>query len=98
MRQLGTTQSITFFAPPGVYQNILDLRKKTPESFIDSFDVVCWLFEESCSGIEQLQPMYFSQGTDYCLRAQYVQFVSSLCKFMTADAFEIHPIVFRLLN
>jgi len=70
LRQLGTSQSITFFAPPEVHQSILDLRKKTSGDPINSYDVICWLLEQTCSGIEQLQPLYFSQGADFCRRVQ----------------------------
>ncbi|KUJ24466.1 uncharacterized protein LY89DRAFT_663197 [Mollisia scopiformis] len=72
LRQLGTTQSITFFAPPEVHHSILDLRKKGDGDKIDSFDVICWLIEQTCSGIEQLQPLFFSQGNDFCRRTQAV--------------------------
>jgi len=37
---------------------------------ITSYDVVRWLLEQTCRGIEQLQPLYFSQGADFCRRAQ----------------------------
>jgi len=70
LRQLGTSQSITFFSPPEVHQSILDLRNKKSFDMIDSYDVICWLLEQTCSGIEQLQPLYFSQGADFCRRAQ----------------------------
>jgi hypothetical protein len=70
LRQLATTQEIVFFAPPEVHQSILDLRKKSSEDKIDSYDVVCWLLEQTCSGIEQLQPLYYSQGIDFCRRTQ----------------------------
>ena len=70
LRQLGTTQSITFFAPPEVHQSIIDLRKKKLSDPLYSYDVVCWLLEQTCHGIEQLQPLYFSQGADFCRRAQ----------------------------
>lgn len=70
LRQLGTTQSITFFAPPEVNQNILDLSQKSTWASITSYDVVRWLLEQTCRGIEQLQPLYFSQGADFCRRAQ----------------------------
>jgi hypothetical protein len=70
LRQLGTTQAIVFFAPPEVHQSILDLRKKKFGDTVDSFDVICWLLEQTCSGIEQLQPLYYSQGVDFCRRAQ----------------------------
>ncbi|KAH9220688.1 hypothetical protein DL95DRAFT_519962 [Leptodontidium sp. 2 PMI_412] len=70
LRQLGTTQSITFFAPPEVNQSILDLSQKSTWASITSYDVVRWLLEQTCRGIEQLQPLYFSQGADFCRRAQ----------------------------
>lgn len=53
-----------------MHQSILDLQNKTPSDNLDSFDVVCWLLEQTCSGIEQLQPLFFSQGADFCRRAQ----------------------------
>ena len=70
LRQLATTQSIVFFAPPEVHQCILDLRKKIHGDPIDSHDVICWLLEQTCSGIEQLQPLYYSQGVEFCRRTQ----------------------------
>ncbi len=70
MRQLGSSQSIVFLAPPEVHQSILDLRGKTERDFIDSHDVICWLLEQTCAGNEQLQPLYFSQGADFCRRIQ----------------------------
>ena len=70
LRQLGSTQSVTFFAPPEVHQSILDLRRGQIRESIDSQDVVCWLLEQTCAGIEQLQPLYYSQGADYCRRVQ----------------------------
>ncbi|MCJ1463509.1 hypothetical protein MMC07_002117 [Pseudocyphellaria aurata] len=70
LRQLATTQSVVFFAPPEVHQCILDLRKKINDDPIDSHDVICWLLEQTCSGIEQLQPLYYSQGVEFCRRTQ----------------------------
>lgn len=70
LRQLGTTQAVVFFSPPGVHQSILDLRGKKSGDPIDSYDVICWLLEQTCCGIEQLQPLYFSQGLDFCRRSQ----------------------------
>lgn len=69
LRQLGTSQSIVFFAPPEVHQSIIDLRQKSYEP-IDSYDVIRWLVEQTCVGIEQIQPLYISQGTDFCRRNQ----------------------------
>lgn len=39
LRQLGTTQSVTFFIPPEVHQGIADLQEKTMYESIDSADV-----------------------------------------------------------
>lgn len=72
LRQLGSTQSIAFFAPPEVHHSILDLRKKAISAKMDSSDVICWLIEQTCNGIEQLQPLHFSQGVDFCRRTQAV--------------------------
>ncbi|GAB1316962.1 hypothetical protein MFIFM68171_07172 [Madurella fahalii] len=70
LRQLGTTQSITFFIPPEVHQVIADLRRKSLREQIDSYDVICWLLDNTCDSIEQLQPLYYSQGIDFCRRTQ----------------------------
>ena len=70
LRQLATSQSVMFLAPPEVHQSILDLCDKKSGDLIDSHDVICWLLEQTCTGIEQLQPLYFSQGTDFCRRTQ----------------------------
>lgn len=70
LRQLASSQSIVFFATPEIHQSILDHNHKDESSHVDSRDVVCWLLEQTCSGIEQLQPLYYSQGMDFCRRAQ----------------------------
>ncbi len=70
LRQLGTSQSVAFFAPPEVDQSILDLCQKKMGDSIDSSDMIHWLLEQTCDGIEQLQPLYFSQGVDFCRRTQ----------------------------
>ena len=70
LRQLGTTQSVVWFAPPEVHQSILDVRQKMSGDPITSYDVVHWLLEQTCVQIEQLQPLYISQGNDFCRRAQ----------------------------
>lgn len=70
LRQLATSQSVVFYAPPEVHQSILDVCKKKSGEVVDSSDVVCWLLEQTCSGIEQLQPLYYSQGIDFCHRIQ----------------------------
>ncbi|ATZ54876.1 hypothetical protein BCIN_11g01980 [Botrytis cinerea B05.10] len=70
LRQLATTQSVIFFAPPEVNQSILDCVKKIHGNYLDSYDVICWLLEQTCVGIELMQPLYYSQGIDYCRRVQ----------------------------
>ena len=76
LRQLGTTQSVSFIAPPEVQQAILTVRnthlaaQQHPVSYepINSFDVVLWLLEQSCKSNDDLMPLYLSQCRDFCLR------------------------------
>lgn len=73
LRQLGTTQSITFFAPPEVHQSILDVcakqyGKATQFLWVDSSHVVWWLLEQTCRTNQHLQNLYLAQGTDFCRR------------------------------
>lgn len=68
LRQLAISQAVVFFAPPEVHQSILNLRGKTDRDAIDSYDVIIWLLEQTCCNIEQLQPLYISQGLEYCRR------------------------------
>ena len=68
LRKLGTTQSLVFFLPPEVHQSIMDICKKGVGDHFDSKDVLYWLLEQTCLGIEQLQPLYYSQGVDFCRR------------------------------
>ncbi|KAI1100418.1 hypothetical protein F4804DRAFT_46400 [Jackrogersella minutella] len=70
LRQLGTTQSVVFFAPPEVNQSIRDLCGTRDSEWLSSYDVIRWLINNTCDGIEQLQPLYHSQGTDFCNRMQ----------------------------
>ncbi|KAF4965489.1 hypothetical protein FSARC_6722 [Fusarium sarcochroum] len=70
LRQLGTTQAVSFLIPPEVHQSIADLQRKTMHEPIDSADVILWLLDNTCDQIEQLQPLYYSQGMDYCRRMQ----------------------------
>ncbi|KAK7909043.1 hypothetical protein PG985_014921 [Apiospora marii] len=70
LRQLGTTQLVTFYAPPEVDRSIRDICKKKDRESIYSPDVLQWLMTNTCDGIEALQPLYYAQGTDYCRRKQ----------------------------
>ncbi|KAL4920688.1 hypothetical protein BDW62DRAFT_198579 [Aspergillus aurantiobrunneus] len=82
LRQLGTTQAVTFIAPPEVHQSILDVCNKTSRDNLDSSDVVTWLLDQTCATNRELQPLYFAQGRDFCHRMQaaatYKKFLSSL--------------------
>ena len=69
LRLLATKQVVVFFAPPEVHQSILNLRGKSVNEKVDSRDVISWLLEQSCRTIEQIQPLYISQGLDFCQRA-----------------------------
>ncbi|PVI08703.1 hypothetical protein DM02DRAFT_510118 [Periconia macrospinosa] len=72
LRLLGQSQAVTFFAPPEVHQGILDLshmhRGDTRE--VDSRDVIAWLLRQSCDAIEQLEPLYCTQGNTYLQHVQ----------------------------
>ena len=70
LRQLGTSQSVVFFASREVHQSIKDHRSKRYSVRVDSSDVIYWLLAQTCDNIEQLQPLFFSQGADYCRRTQ----------------------------
>jgi hypothetical protein len=80
LRQLGTTQSLGFFCPPEVYQSILDTCQKTARCPIDASDVIRWLLEQTCVAIEQYQPLYYSQGIEFCREAQAAL---DNCEFIT---------------
>ncbi|KID60497.1 uncharacterized protein G6M90_00g066920 [Metarhizium brunneum] len=77
LRQLGTTQSVAFLAPPEVYRSILDVRRahthEPPRHVIPtSVDVVRWLLEQSCKANEQMMALHFSQCQDFCRRTDIV--------------------------
>lgn len=68
LRQLAISQSVIFYAPPEVHQSIMNTRIAYRKGPIDSHDVIIWLLEQTCCSVEQLQPLYVSQGLDYCRR------------------------------
>jgi hypothetical protein len=69
LRQLGTTQSIAFVAPPEVYRSIRDLQPWRKElGGVRSPDVVHWLLEQSCKANEHLMSLHIAQGADFCRR------------------------------
>lgn len=83
LRQLRTTQSVTFFAPPEVDMSIRDTcRNRVPITRgIESPHVIFWLLEQTCRANEDLQPLFQAQGHDFCRRAnallQYPDFLTS---------------------
>ncbi|CAK7216903.1 hypothetical protein SEUCBS140593_003023 [Sporothrix eucalyptigena] len=73
LRQLGTTQSVVFYAPPEVDQSIRDLCQlgnSVTKSFVNSSHVVRWLLEQTCQANEQLGSLYASHGLDFCRRTE----------------------------
>ncbi|KAI3088280.1 hypothetical protein CBS147353_187 [Aspergillus niger] len=70
LRQLGTTQSIVFIAPPEVHQSILDVNQKSHDEKLDSADVINWLLHQTCASNAELEPLFHSQGVDFCCRMQ----------------------------
>ncbi|KAF2219103.1 hypothetical protein BDZ85DRAFT_243893 [Elsinoe ampelina] len=66
LRQLATTQSVVFFAPPDVNQSIIDHCK--PGGTITSDHVVSWLLEQTCKANEDILGLHFAQGLDFCER------------------------------
>ncbi|KAL6891856.1 hypothetical protein GGI43DRAFT_200758 [Trichoderma evansii] len=83
LRQLSTTQSVTFFAPPEVDMSIRDIcGRKFPIKYgIESSHVIFWLLEQTCRANEDLHPLFRAQGIDFCRRAnavlQYPEFLTS---------------------
>ncbi|KAL6794454.1 hypothetical protein J3E68DRAFT_450980 [Trichoderma sp. SZMC 28012] len=83
LRQLRTTQSVTFFAPPEVDMSIRDVcRNRLPiDTQIESPHVIFWLLEQTCRANEDLQPLFHAQGNDFCRRTnallKYPDFLAS---------------------
>ncbi|KAL8366658.1 hypothetical protein RB595_010496 [Gaeumannomyces hyphopodioides] len=69
LRQLGTTQTVVFLAPPDVDLSIrYHFLSNAKDVKIDSAHVISWLLEQTCCGHEDLQSLYVSQGVDFCRR------------------------------
>ncbi|ROW07311.1 hypothetical protein VMCG_03763 [Cytospora schulzeri] len=90
LRQLATTQSVEFFAPPEVDQSIRDVCMLRSQTRINSAHVITWLLEQTCRANEQLTNLHLAQGVDYCRRMDG-QWSNS--KFLTDD---VHRM--KLLN
>ncbi|KAI1761144.1 hypothetical protein GGR53DRAFT_506736 [Hypoxylon sp. FL1150] len=72
LRQLRTTQSVTFLAPPEVDQSIRDFCRPAFRKQLDSSHVIAWLLEQTCHVNEELQSLYVAQGLDFCQRTDAV--------------------------
>ncbi|KAI1458353.1 hypothetical protein F4805DRAFT_456984 [Annulohypoxylon moriforme] len=68
LRQLRSTQRVTFFAPPEVDQSIRDFCQPKHNEKLDSSHVIAWLLEQTCCGIVDMQSLYVAQGIDFCHR------------------------------
>ncbi|KAF5639084.1 hypothetical protein F52700_4254 [Fusarium sp. NRRL 52700] len=73
LRQLATTQSIAFVAPPEVYTSVLSLRsahspKVASSQPLKSTDIVHWLLEQSCQASDNMMSLHIAQGFDFCRR------------------------------
>ncbi|KAF5564196.1 hypothetical protein FPHYL_4816 [Fusarium phyllophilum] len=73
LRQLATTQSIAFVAPPEVYTSVLSLRsthspKIAASQPLKSTDIVQWLLEQSCEASDNMMSLHIAQGFDFCRR------------------------------
>lgn len=74
LRQLRTTQCVTFLAPPEVDMSIRDIcgQRFPIKRNIESSHVIFWLLEQTCRANEDLHPLFRAQGIDYCRRANAV--------------------------
>nr|RBQ90595.1 hypothetical protein FVER53263_09945 [Fusarium verticillioides] len=73
LRQLATTQSIAFVAPPEVYTSVLSLRsehspKVAASQPLKSTDIIHWLLEQSCQASDNMMSLHIAQGFDFCRR------------------------------
>lgn len=68
LRELATTQAVTFIAPPEVDASVRDICKLSPRAKVESCHVVQWLLEQTCRANEQLQNLHIAQGVDFSRR------------------------------
>lgn len=83
LRELATTQSIVFIAPPEVDASLRDVCRLSLRSRrVESCHVVHWLCEMTCRNAEALQNLHIAQGVDFS-RRQNAQW--RFDKFLTND-------------
>ncbi|KAG5749551.1 hypothetical protein H9Q70_007795 [Fusarium xylarioides] len=91
LRQLATTQSIAFVAPPEVYTSVLSLRsthspKIAASQPLKSTDIVQWLLEQSCEASDNMMSLHIAQGFEFCRRTDaLLEFRKSSQKKKTRD-------------
>ncbi|XP_014557348.1 hypothetical protein COCVIDRAFT_97420 [Bipolaris victoriae FI3] len=71
LRLLGQTQSVAFYSPPEVHQGILDRLNVTGHGYRPtSGDVLQWVFGQTCDIMEQSEPSFFAQTSQYMQQEQ----------------------------
>lgn len=65
MRKLGYGQSVMFFAPPEVHDQILTVTGKNRKDQVDTADVVRWAIAETCTSTRSSVALWASQGLCY---------------------------------
>lgn len=68
LRQLATTQSVTFLAPPEVHVSLMDVCGLPTNTAVNTSHVVKWLLEQTCQTNEALQNLHLAQGNEFCRR------------------------------
>lgn len=84
LRQLATTQSVVFVAPPEVDRSLRDICGLPSDTTVNSSHVVRWLLEQTCRANESLLNLHLAQGVEFCRRKD-AQLTFSRC---TEDAVE----------
>ncbi|KNG50865.1 hypothetical protein TW65_01843 [Stemphylium lycopersici] len=89
LRLLGQTQSIMFFSPPEVHQGILDRLGNTDEFYRPSSgDVLQWVFGQTCDTMEQYEPSFFAQTSQYLQQEQaHLEYPQYLEDSLSRDSF-----------
>jgi hypothetical protein len=65
MRKLGQGQSVMFFAPPEVHNQILSIVDKSSGDRVDTTDVVRWSIAGTCTTTRDSVPLWANQGLCY---------------------------------
>ena len=83
---MGQGQSLMFFAPPSLDQEIRRFRNVKPSRAINGFDVVIWSIEQSFLHIKRSEPLRITQGLAYSDRQRnVVKYLEPLRHHETVD-------------